>query len=198
MERGLLSGTPHLSIPKHSDRVRRLVHLGFGACALLLRPLGQTPSIAMAAAAVLYNGFLAPALRWDRSYRRPGEGRWGGLFTYALAVLGLVAFTPFPEVAAGAWIVLAVADPVAAAVGTVAPRPRWLWNRSKSVVGSVAGATAGGLACGAVLAHLGVASPWAAGALGGAAGACAESLPLGRDDNLVVAAAAAVALALGT
>jgi len=188
-----LSGAPTLSNTARSDGVRRLVHLSFGGCALLLDPLGRPWSLALAGAALAYNVWLAPALGLDRAYRRAGEGRWSGLATYPLAVLLLVLLAPL-QVAAGAWVVLAAADPVAAAVGTRAPRPRLPYNPRKSLPGTLAGLVAGAAACWAMLAHLGVESALVAALCGGGAGAAAESLPL-RDDNLAVAAAAALALA---
>ncbi|MHC4732486.1 MAG: hypothetical protein ACYS6Z_18105, partial [Planctomycetota bacterium] len=62
----------------------------------------------------------APLLGLDCGYRRAGEGWWGGLTTYPLAVLLLVVLTP-PQVAAGGWVVLATVDPVAAAASAALP-----------------------------------------------------------------------------
>jgi dolichol kinase len=169
------------------------VHFAFGACALLIGPLGRAGSAALAATALLYNALLAPALGLDRAYRRPGEGRWGGLTTYPLAVLLLVLLAP-SQVAAGGWVVLATVDPVAAAVGSRWPRPRVPGHPAKSLVGTAAGWAVGTVACTGLLLFLGEghALPAAAGAA--AAGAVAEALPLPIEDNLAVAAAAALAL----
>ncbi len=169
------------------------MHFAFGACALLIGPLGRAGSAALAAAALLYNALLAPALGLDRGYRRAGEGRWGGLTTYPLAVLLLVAFLP-PRIAAGAWVVLATVDPVAAAVGSRWRRPRVPGNRAKSLVGTVAGFLAGTAACTGLFLFLGEEPAAAPAAAAAAAGAAAEALPLPGDDNLVVAAAATLAL----
>jgi dolichol kinase len=189
----LLSGAADLSIHKATERKRRLVHFAFGACALLIGPLGRVGSAALAATALFYNALLAPALGLDRGYRRRGEGRWGGLTTYPLAVLLLVVLTP-GQVAAGGWVVLATVDPVAAAVGTRWPRPRVPGHPAKSLVGTVAGFFAGAVACTGLFLFLGEvhALPAAVGAA--AAGAVAEALPLPIEDNLTVAAAAALAL----
>jgi dolichol kinase len=169
------------------------VHFAFGACALLIGPLGRAGSAALAAAALLYNALLAPALGLDRGYRRTGEGRWGGLTTYPLAVLLLVVFFP-SQVAAGGWVILATVDPVAAAVGSRWRRPRVPGHPGKSLVGTAAGFVAGAIACTGLFLFLGEehALPAAVGAA--AAGAVAEALPLRIDDNLAVAAAAALAL----
>jgi len=189
----LLSGAADLSIHKATERKRRLVHFAFGACALLIGPLGRVGSAALAATALFYNALLAPALGLDRGYRRRGEGRWGGLTTYPLAVLLLVVLTP-GQVAAGGWVVLATVDPVAAAVGTRWPRPRVPGHPAKSLVGTVAGFFAGAVACTGLFLFLGEAHALPAAVGAAAAGAVAEALPLPIEDNLTVAAAAALAL----
>ena len=175
------------------ETTRRLIHFAFGMCAFLLGVLGRTGGIAMASAAVLYNAVLAPRLGWDAGYRREGERRFGGLVSYAVAVLLLVALCP-ATVAAGAWLVLAVGDPVAAAVGSRRPRPRVPWNPAKSLVGSLAGALAGSAACFGALRFYETEAGWQPALWAGCAGALAESLPLPLDDNLLVAGAAALAL----
>ena len=83
----MLSAAPDLSIHKATERKRRLVHFAFGACALLIEPLGRSGSAALAAAALLYNALLAPALGLDRGYRRAADSR-------TIAV-GWVATGPF-------------------------------------------------------------------------------------------------------
>jgi dolichol kinase len=192
-EAGLLSGARDLSNLKPVERTRRLVHFGFGACALLIPVLGRWGSAAVAAAALLYNGVVAPRLGLDRGYRRHGDGPWNGLVTYPLAVLLLVIVCP-PLVAAGAWVVLAAADPVAAAVGTRFPAPRVPGNPRKSLTGAAAGFVVAAAACAGVLHALGAPAVLGPAVVGAAAGSVAEVLPLPGDDNLVVAAAAALAL----
>jgi len=174
--------------------VRRWVHFLAGGCAFLLRPLGPFWGAALAATALAYNAVVAPRLRLDRGYRREGEGRWGGLTTYPLAVLALILFVPL-HVAAGAWAVLAAADPVAAAVGQRFRSPPVPWNPGKSLAGTAAGAVAGVLACLAVLRWMGVPDALLPALSAGVAGAVAEALPIRGDDNLRVAGAAAVSLA---
>jgi len=169
--------------------MRRLVHLGFGAGALLVPALGRTGSVALAAAALAYNVLLAPRLGLDRGYRRAGEGRWGGLATYPLAVLLLVAFFPL-HAAAGGWIVLAVLDPVAAAVGERRPRPAVPGNPRKSLAGSAAGLFLAALALGNTLHLLTGEGAWGPAVAAALAGAAAEAAPLPGDDNLYVAGAA--------
>ncbi|MGQ0613189.1 MAG: hypothetical protein ACT4PV_05570 [Planctomycetaceae bacterium] len=174
--------------------MRRLVHLAFGAPALLLPSLGATWGAGIASCALLYNAFLAPHFGLDRAYRRPEEGHFGGLTTYPLAVLLLLLLAPLP-IAAGAWVVLAVGDPTAAAVGQRLRRPRVPWNARKSLAGTLAATLAGAAACALVLGHAWTAHPWTMALAAGAAGAAVESLPLPIDDNLPVAGAAALALA---
>ena len=84
----MLSGTGHLS--NRNDDLRRLIHLLAGGCAFLLQPLGPFWGALLAASALAYNALVAPAFGLDRAYRREGEGRWGGLTTYPLAVLLLL------------------------------------------------------------------------------------------------------------
>ncbi len=191
----MLSGPPPLSNRISREGVRRLVHVGFGGCAFLVEPLGRFGAAALALAALLYNALLAPRLGFDRAYRRRDEGPLGGIVTYPLAVLLLILLAP-PVVAAGAWIVLAVADPAAAAVGTSLKGPRLPGNPRKTVAGSAGALLAGAGACIGALALLGVPEPLVPGLSAAIAGAVAEALPLPFDDNLPVAAAAAVALHL--
>ncbi len=190
-----MSGTPHLSNRhRHRHDLRRVIHLLMGGCALLLRPLGPFWGAALAAAALVYNAFVAPRLGLDRAYRREGEGRWGGLATYPLAVLVLVLLAPL-AVAAGAWAVLAACDPVAAAVGSRVNLPRVPWNPGKSVAGTAAGAIAGAAACFGVLTWMEVPSALLPAVAAGVAGAVVEALPIRGDDNLRIAGVAAFVLA---
>lgn len=187
-----MSGAPHLS--NRSDGVRRFVHFLAGGCAFLLGPLGAFWGALLAAGALVYNAAVAPALGLDRAYRREGEGRWGGLTTYPLSVLALILFVPL-EIAAGAWAVLAAADPVAAAVGSRLRRPPVPWNPSKSLAGALAGAVAGTVACYAVLRWMEVPGALLPALSAGVVGAAAEAFPAKGDDNLRIAGAAAAALA---
>ncbi len=189
----LLSGAAPLSIQNKRDGTRRLVHLAFGGFTLLVPLLGRWPSVALAAAALAYNAFFAPRWRLDRGYRREGEGHFSGLVTYPLAVLFLLLVAPLP-VAVAAWGVLAVADPVAAAVGSTVTRPRVPGNPRKSLVGSLAGLAAGFLACYGLLSYMDASDAVGPALAASTAGVVAEALPLSIDDNLPIAAAAAMAL----
>ncbi len=169
--------------------IRRAVHFVFGACALLVPWLGRTGSAVLATAALLYNAILAPQFDLDRAYRRPGEGRWGGLTTYPLAVLLLVVFLP-AHAAMGAWIVLAVLDPIAAAVGERWRRPPVPGNPRKSLSGSLAGFLAAAVCAGLALRAFGVQEAFGPAVAAALAGAVAEAAPLPGEDNLYVAGAA--------
>ena len=189
----MLSGAATLSIPNRRERARRLVHFAFGAGAFLVPcvPIGW--SIALAAGALAYNALVAPRWGLDRGYRREGERGVSGLVTYPLAVLVLLLVAP-PDVAAGAWVVMAAADPVAAAVGTRCPRPRIRYQQAKSLIGSVAGWLAASVACGAYLSYAGLERPFLPALSAAAAGALAESVPWPLDDNLPIAVFAAATL----
>ena len=189
-----MNGTTTLSSKKDLEAVRRAVHIAFGSGAFLLLFVDALVVCVLALAAVLYNGFVAPHLRLDRAYRRPGEPRLSGLVTYPLAVLLLALLLPW-RAAGGAWIVLAVADPVAGLAGTLRPRPRVPWNVRKSLVGAATGFAAAAPACYAFLVAAGVPTPFQPALAAAAAGALAETLPL-PEDNLVVAFAAGAALYL--
>ncbi|MHC4451158.1 MAG: hypothetical protein ACYS0E_13650 [Planctomycetota bacterium] len=180
-------------MPDRRERTRRLVHFAFGFCALLVPVLGREGSLAIAAVACLYNLVLAPALGWDRAYRRAGEPRGSGLATYPLAVFLLLLATP-QSVAMAAWGVLAAADPAAAAVGSRWRRPRVPWHPEKSLIGTTAALVVGSAVAWLMLCYDGAVNPGGAALAAGLAAAFAESLPWPIDDNLPVAAAAAAAL----
>jgi dolichol kinase len=169
--------------------------------------------IALAAAALLANALLLPRTGLGRALARPGEGRWNGVVAYPLAVLLLLVLFPL-EAAVAAWAILAVGDPMAALAGRRhGAGARIPWNPRKSVAGSLAYLVHGGLAAAAVtvlalpevfgvprgrlLAEPDGALLYAGWIAAGAfAGAAAESLDLGPDDNLPAALAAGGALAL--
>ena len=132
----------------HSEHARKVVHILFGAAALLLRYLAWWQAAAVALAAVLFNLLilprLAPALfRPDDHAHRFSPG----IAFYPLAVLLLiVAFPRRPDIAAAAWGILAFGDGMASVVGRRAGRRRLPWNREKSVEGTVAFFVSGAIA----------------------------------------------------
>jgi dolichol kinase len=179
------------------ERNRRLIHFGFGFGALLVPVLGREGALALAGAAVLYNAVFAPTLGWDKSYRRPGEGRIGGLVTYPLAVFLAILLAPLPA-AMVAWAVLAVADPLAATIGTQWPEPGLAWTPRKSWSGTVAAAIGGSAATWMILSYLGRDPAVLTVVATGLGAALAESISWPMDDNIpVVAAAAGVVVLVG-
>lgn len=189
----MLSGAATLSIQNKREWTRRAVHLAFGSCALLVPLLGRGGSIGLAATALAYNALLAPRLGLDSGYRRPGERRVSGLVTYPLAVLLLLCIAPLP-VAGAAWVIMAVADPIAAAVGSQVPRPRVPYHPRKSLIGSAAGLIAAALACAGYLHFVGAKDPLVPALVAAVAGVLAESIPWPFDDNLPIALFSATTL----
>lgn len=185
---------------------RTAVHASTGLFALALGVLPYPAALACAGLGVLSGWVLFPLTGLDRRLRRPGERFFGGLRTYPLGVLGLVAFLPPAEAAAG-WAILAFGDAAAAVVGrTVAApavfrHPKATWSGLVAQVG-VGAASAWGVAGLVGLLARTVGSVDAgplpgpvASLLAAAAGAVADLLlhRLG-DDNLPIAAAAGLAL----
>lgn len=192
---------------------RPVVHAGMLGFAWLTPFFGRWGMVGVALAALLLNAFVLPRTAHGRALARPGEPRWNGLLSYPLGVALLYALFP-PEAAVAAWAVLALGDPMAAWAGRHNPGgPRIPWNRGKSIAGTITFFTVGW--AGAVLLAA-TAVPAVAGlprerigadgltiavflgwtAAGALAGAVAETLDLGIDDNLPVALAAGGALAL--
>jgi uncharacterized protein (TIGR00297 family) len=192
----------------HSEHARQLVHILFGAGALLLRYLAWWQAAAVAFAALIFNVLvlprLAPALYRpaDRAHRFSP-----GIALYPLAVLLLiVAFPRRPDIAAAAWGILAFGDGMASVVGRRAGRRRLPWNREKSVEGTMAfflsGAIAGvGLAWWCRPAVVEPPAMWfslAAPIAAALAAALVETIPIRLDDNLSVPATAAAVLWMGS
>lgn len=182
------------------EGLRQAGHIGAGVGALLIRPLGAGPVLALVLAALLFNAFILP--RWlGRSLRRPGEtGAYWGPTAYALAVaLLLVVFWGKPELAAAGWLLLAVGDGAATIVGRRWGKHKLPWNRDKSWAGSMAYWAAGaaaalgillGFAFDVIATMPSYAAPlvavFAAAAVAAAlTAAVVESLCLPVDDNLL-------------
>lgn len=179
---------------------RQLVHIGVGACALLLRWLTWPQAALLAVAAIAFNALVLPRLA-PRLLRTADHGRvWTtGLVLYPMAVLALVlVFHARLDLAATAWAVLAAGDGMATLVGAhvqTAPLP---WNREKSAGGLLAFLIAGGAAAAAMQWWCGPtpADPWmlAAAVLAAVVAGFTETVPIRLDDNLTVPAVAAVVL----
>jgi len=192
---------------EHGELLRKLVHIGVGSLALLLRFLTWPQAAAMAAGALLFNWQLLPRLG-GRALWREHERRRGyppGILFYPLSVLGLVLlFREDLAKAAACWGVLAVGDGMAGLLGRALGGPRLPWNRDKSAAGTLAFVLFGTPAAALLMAFtLGLplaswASPRILGLCLPLALACAlvESMPTTLDDNLTVPLAGALTLLL--
>ena len=123
------------------ELLRRAVHVGCVAFALLLRWLTWPQAALLALAAFVFN--------WQVLPRVGGKGMWRGadvargypvgILAYPLAVLALVLlFRDRLWMAAAGWGILAVGDGMASLVGQSAGGPRLPWNARKGWVGFAA------------------------------------------------------------
>jgi uncharacterized protein (TIGR00297 family) len=181
---------------------RQLLHVGVGAMAFLLRWLDWREAAAMAIAAIAFNRLLLPSL--SRTVFRPADlaRPWTtGIVLYPTAVLALILiFRDRLELAAAGWVILAAGDGVATLAGTTVRSPRWPWNADKTVAGTIGFIVAASAASAAVICWVSgrqldaEIAMWALTA--SVAAGLAETIPIRLDDNVTVAAAAA--LVLGT
>ncbi len=187
--------------------LRTRVHLATGLCALALGALPHPWALVAAGLGVFLGFVVFPLSGLDARLRRPGEGFFGGLRTYPLAVLCLVALLP-PAEAAAAWGMLAFGDVAAAVVGTRVAAPpvfghgKATWSGSSAwlIVGTFAGL---GLASGAALVaketglvDVGVVPGLMRCAVAAGAATLADMLPIPPDDNGPTALAAGATLML--
>ncbi len=174
-----------------NEILRKLVHIGFGFCALLLRWLTPLEAALVAVAAFLHNWKVLPLLLGKR-IARDARGTDLGILLYPAAVFFvIVVFKGDPGIAAAVWAILAFGDGSATLAGRIIGGPRLPWNRSKTFVGSAAFALVGGAASWAIASFVApdppYALPWISLCLlAAAACAIAESLELNVDDNIVV------------
>lgn len=188
---------------------RPLVHVAMGGFAFLLRDLTYLQAIVLAALALAFNRFVLPRVGGRRLYRQTDHlrGFAAGILLYPLAVLALILLFPSrPDVVAAAWAILAAGDGMASIVGSQVGGPRIPWNRGKTVAGSLA-FVAFGSAAGVLLAlwcQPAVQPPayaWyplVVPVLAAVAAAAAETVPIRLDDNVIVAATAAIVLWAGS
>jgi len=189
------------------ETLRRLVHIGCGAFALLLRWLTWEEAALFAVAAFVFNWQVLPRIG-GRGLWRGGDVARGyplGILLYPLSVLGLIlVFHDRLWMAAAGWGILAVGDGTASLVGQAVPGPRLPWNPRKGWVGFASFVALGGPAA-AFLAAWAARWPLERDALHwprtlGVALALAllcafvESLPTTLDDNLTVPLAVALVL----
>lgn len=186
---------------------RKLVHIGVGGCALLLRFLDWPEAAALALGAFLFNWQILPRIGGKQLWRG-GEQDKGyplGILLYPLSVLGLcLYFRHDLAKAAAVWGLLAVGDGMATLLGQALRGPRLPWNPGKSWIGFVSFIVFGTLAASFLMVWtlrlpltaflaprvLALTLPLAA------IGALVEALPTTLDDNLTVPLTGAVALTL--
>ncbi|MHB8999499.1 MAG: hypothetical protein ACYC9N_08325 [Thermoanaerobaculia bacterium] len=129
-----------------SETLRKLTHIGFGFCAVLMAWLTTWQTAAVALAALLFNWLVLPHAG-GKLITRDGRGNDAGILLYPFAVLVLVlAFPSRPEIAAAVWAFLAFGDGSATLAGKAFGGPRIPWNRDKSLSGSLAFLVVGGAA----------------------------------------------------
>ena len=175
------------------EALRKLLHIGVGFGALLLRWLTWPQALAVCAAAVVMNWLVLPRAT-HHSMERPEEKRRGfaaGIVLYPIAVgLLCLLFGTRLEIVAAAWAILAFGDGCATLAGRLLGGPRLPWCPYKSWAGLLAFVGAGGLS--ASLMSLWVKPDqdtltvvWSCYAAALVA-ALVESLPTGINDNLSV------------
>jgi uncharacterized protein (TIGR00297 family) len=186
---------------------RKLVHVGVGAFALLLRYLTWPEAAVMAVAAFLFNWQVLPRLGGRALWRETdhGAGHAIGILIYPLSVLALVlALRDERWMVAAVWGLLAVGDGMASIVGQAVGGPRLPWNPRKGWAGLLAFVVCGGLAAALLsvwtleMPLRAAASPWVLAVVVPVTLLCAlaESVPTTLDDNLTVPLIGGIAIAL--
>ena len=186
--------------PPHqaNERLRKSLHIAFGLFAFGLKWLPWWVATGVAAVAVLGNWLVLHKIV-GRAVARHERGWDAGIVLYPLSVLALILlFRNNLHIAGVAWGVLAFGDGFATIIGKRFGGPRLPWNSGKTWAGFLGFIAAGYLPVLVLSYHLSNEPTWLARWLivlaAVAAGAIAESLPLGVDDNITVPAAAAVAV----
>jgi uncharacterized protein (TIGR00297 family) len=186
---------------------RKLVHVGVGAFALLLRYLTWPEAAAMAAAAFLFNWQVLPRLGGRALWREHdhGAGYPIGILIYPLSVLALVLVLRDDRwMVAAVWGLLAVGDGMASIVGQAVGGPRLPWNARKGWAGFTAFVVCGGLAAALLsvwtleMPLRAATSPWILIIVAPVTLLCAlvESVPTTLDDNFTVPLVGGIAIAL--
>jgi len=173
-----------------NEYLRKLVHIGIGFAALLLKFIPWWAGAAACAIAVVSNTFVLPRLIPSIARSK----RDVGIILYP-AVVGLliVIFRDRLHFAAIAWALLAFGDGFATLIAKTIRTPALPWHPDKSWGGFVAFIVFGGAAAFGIGAWMGW-CPIVPIVIATLAAASVESLPLHVDDNLTVPFAAAVAL----
>jgi uncharacterized protein (TIGR00297 family) len=191
------------------ELLRKLVHVGVGGFAFLLRYLTSAQAAGMALAAFLFNWQVLPRIG-GKGLWRDGEHTLGyprGILLYPLSVLGLVLyFWNARWMAAAVWAVLAFGDGMASVVGQTVGGPRLPWNREKSWAGFLAFVVFGAIGAAVLIAWTAQLPvdlhAWHAkrtlvlGLALAVVGALVESVPSTLDDNVTVPLAGALVFPL--
>ena len=175
-------GTPGTdAILLRSELPRKLVHVGMGAFALLLRWLTPWQAVFMGVAALILNSFFLHGITRG-ALLRPEERASGfsrGVVLYpAILLLTFIVFRSRLELAAGIWALLAVGDGMATLSGLVLRGPRLPWNPKKTWSGLVAFVLFGTAASAWVIRWVQRAGTWTVGGSDASGGA----LTLGGND----------------
>jgi uncharacterized protein (TIGR00297 family) len=180
-----------------NELLRKFLHIAFGLGAFALAWIPWWAAAAVAAGAIIANWLVLHRIV-GRSVARHERGFDAGIVLYPVAVLALIfIFRDSLHLAAIGWTTMAFGDGVATLAGRARPIAPLPWNRNKSWGGFVAFIVAGIIGGLAVVAWLG-AGTWQLVLAAVFAGAIAESLALNIDDNLMVPAAASLAMLLVT
>ena len=118
-----------------SEFPRKLVHVGMGAFALLLRWLTPWQAMLMAVAALVLNSFFLHAITRGallRPEERASRFSRGVVLYPAVLLLTFIVFRQRLELAAGVWMLLAVGDGMATLFGLALRGPRLPWNHKKT------------------------------------------------------------------
>ncbi len=189
--------------------LRALVHAATGLVALGMGVLPRWLNLCGAVAGVVAGWVVFPLTGVEKRLRREGEPFFGGLRTYPLAVLALVAAFPRAAPAAAAWAVMAFGDAAASLVGRRVPSPRVLGHTKATWAGSGALLVVGFLAAWGASAFVAWTSglvgktpsegaiPPAVCALAALAATLVDLVRIPPDDNLPIAAAAGLTIAWG-
>ena len=129
-------GTPGTEVlTLRSELPRKLVHVGMGAFALLLRWLTPWQAMLMAVAALVLNSFFLHAITRGallRPEERASRFSRGVVLYPVILLLTFIVFRSHLELAAGVWALLAVGDGMATLSGLALRGPRLPWNHKKT------------------------------------------------------------------
>ncbi len=189
------------------ELLRKGAHVGVGFCAILFGVLPPAACAALAGLTVVHNVWVLP--RYGRALWRDEDHARGwsaGIAAYSVALVGItLGLFRRPDLAAGAWGILAFGDGLAAPVGRRLGGAKLPWNSRKTWSGLLAFTLFGGAACAAFVRIVGALAgvPDPAPPLSAQVGvsfvaalvaAGVESMPLALDDNVTSTFAGAAVL----